>query len=179
MAAACSGVAMASGTMEGKWFAVQVRSRAEKWVAAVLRYKGYEEFSPTCQVKRCYGRVSRQLELPLFPGYIFCKLNSQVSSPILGTPGVIRVVGSGKTWIAVDEAELFAVMTAVKSGSPLHSLSGLRIGTKVRIQDGPLRNIEGVLHMIKKERYLVIALSLLNRSVFVTLDSHSATAIQC
>ncbi|PYV81621.1 MAG: hypothetical protein DMG05_29645, partial [Acidobacteria bacterium] len=56
-----------------QWFALVVRSQHEKMVASVLHSKGYEEFLPLYTVKRRWSDRIKQLELPLFPGYVFCR----------------------------------------------------------------------------------------------------------
>ncbi len=73
------------------WFALQTRSRYEHFVAAMLRGKGYELFLPVYTCQRRWSDRIKELELPLFPGYLFCRFNPLDRFPILVTPGVIQV----------------------------------------------------------------------------------------
>src|SRR5438105_14577000 len=91
------------------WYALHVRTRFEKVVARSLRGKGYEEFLPLYRrVNRWSDRI-KEIELPLFPGYVFCRFNPQDRLPVLTIPGVNAVVGIGKNLLPVDESELSAV----------------------------------------------------------------------
>jgi transcription antitermination factor NusG len=76
-----------------RWYALYVRSRHEKTVENSLRVKGYSVFSPFYRTKR--KRVDRiaEIEVALFPGYVFCQFDTNKRLPILMTPGVVGVVG--------------------------------------------------------------------------------------
>ena len=76
-----------------RWYALYVRSRHEKTVENSLRGKGYCVFSPSYRTKR--KRVDRiaEIEVALFPGYVFCQFDTNKRLPILMTPGVVGVVG--------------------------------------------------------------------------------------
>ena len=71
------------------WFAVQVRARYEKVVAYILENKGFEHLLPLYTVQRQRSDRAVALQLPLFPGYLFCRLdlNSRLL-PLFTTPGV-------------------------------------------------------------------------------------------
>jgi transcription antitermination factor NusG len=148
-----------------EWFAIQVRPRAEKFVAAALRSKGYEEFVPTCPSRR-RGSV----EIPLIPNYVFCRLNATVRSPIVTTPGVIRLVGAGRTPLPIDGQEIETLKRIVHASRPAEPGRGLVPGETVYVSDGPLRGICGVLVTAKESRRLVVCVTLLRRSVFVELE---------
>src|ERR1035437_10166011 len=92
------------------WYALRVQSRLAGLVSTTLRGKGYEEFFPLyCSERRWSDRI-KKIELPLFPGYLFCRFDvSDRLLPILSTPGVICIVGAGKTPIPIDDEEIEAV----------------------------------------------------------------------
>ncbi len=159
------------------WFAVQTRTRYENFAAKQLAGRGYEVFLPFYLCKRRWSDRMQEFEVPLFPGYLFCRFNLQDRLPILTTPGVIQVVGIGKTPIPVDEEEVIALQTAVKTGMPRHPWPFLKVGEKVRVQDGPLCGLEGVLLNFKGRYRLVLSVSLLQRSVAVEVDSEWVTPI--
>src|SRR3989449_2918115 len=75
------------------WFALRVRSRYENTVATILGGKGYEWFLPLYKSRRPWSDRIKEIQLPLFPGYIFCRFDLQHRLPILTTPGVVTVVG--------------------------------------------------------------------------------------
>src|SRR5271154_4213285 len=159
------------------WFALQVRSRYEKKVATFLDGKGYEWFLPTYWSGRRWSDRIKQVELPLFPGYLFCRFDAQHRLPILKTPGVVQIVGYNRQPVPVDEAEIAAIQTLVSSGVPNQPCSFVEIGDRVEIGSGPLRGLEGILVESRGRHKLVLSVSLLQRSVAVEIDSMSVTPI--
>src|SRR5215468_11632538 len=99
------------------WYALHVKSRFEKVVARNLRGKGYQEFLPAYKRANRWSDRIKEIELPLFPGYVFCRFNAFDRLPILTIPGVNSVVSIGKKLIPIDEPELDAVRSVLKSGS--------------------------------------------------------------
>lgn len=152
------------------WFAVQTKSRYENLVATLLRGKGYELFLPIYKSRRRWSDRIKELELPLFPGYLFCRFNPLDRFPILVTPGVMQVVGVGKNPIPVDDSEIAALEAAIRSGLPRQPWSFLQIGQKVRIECKPLCGLEGFLVEFKGRHRLVLSVTLLQRSVAVEVD---------
>jgi len=152
------------------WFAVQTRSRYENLVATLLRGKGYELFLPIYKSRRRWSDRIKELELPLFPGYLFCRFNPLDRFPILVTPGVMQVVGAGKNPIPVDDSEIAALETAIRSGLPRQPWPFLQIGQKVKIECKPLCGLEGILVEFKGRHRLVLSVTLLQRSVAVEVD---------
>jgi transcription antitermination factor NusG len=106
----------------------------------------------------------------LFPGYLFCRFDVQVRLPILTIPGVISVVGCGKTPIPVSDEEVDTIQAMVRSGLLLRPWPQLVVGSKIVIEKGPLQGVEGVTLDIKKKHHLVVSVPLLQRSVAVEID---------
>jgi len=152
------------------WFALQTRCRYEHFVAAMLRGKGYELFLPIYTSQRRWSDRMMNLELPLFPGYLFCRFNPLDRFPIVVTPGVVQVVGIGKNPLPIADAEIVALQTAVQSGLPREPWPFLQIGQRVRVECGPLCGLEGILTGFKGHRRLVLSVTLLQRSVAVQLE---------
>jgi transcription antitermination factor NusG len=160
-----------SATGKLPWFALQVRARYEQGVADHLDGKGYELFLPLYKCRKRWSDRIKEVEAPLFPGYLFCRLNPQDRLPILKTPGVIQVVGSNRTPTAVDEHEIEAIQAMVASGIPNQPWPFLAAGDRVRIESGPLSGLEGILIEFKGNHRLVLSVTLLQRSVAVEIDS--------
>src|SRR5208282_5548166 len=117
-----------------RWFALQVRTRWESSTALLLSGKGYQTFLPTFQTKkRSKGRV-REINAPLFPGYVFCQFDAQKRLPILVTPGVLTVVGRGRVPLPVDDSEIAAIQTVVSSGLRAEPWPYLEVGQRIRIE---------------------------------------------
>ena len=152
------------------WYAVQVRPRHEKLVASALLSKGFEGFLPLYRCKHRWSDRIKEVELPLFSGYLFCRLDINRRLPILVTPGVIRFVGIGKTPMPIDENEMSAVIAIVSAGLRAEPHPYIRVGQRVRIDRGTLSGVEGIVQLAKKPARLIVSVSLLQRSVAVEID---------
>lgn len=152
------------------WFAVRVRSNFERTVSRFLRQKGYEEFAPFYRAKRRWSDRIREVDIPLFPGYVFCRFDTHLRLPILTTPGVVSIVGYGKEPAPVEENELADIQKAVGSGHRIQPWRFLRVGQKVRLLSGALYGLEGLLLSQKNRKRMIISVNLLQRSVAVEID---------
>src|SRR5262252_7687243 len=105
---ATTGAEQTIGTAQGRvtpWYAVRVKPNYEKPVAAALRGKGIEEFLPLFRSKRKWSDRVKVMDLPLFPGYVFCRLNLEARMPLITTPGFLYIVGVGKNPEPLDDTE--------------------------------------------------------------------------
>ncbi len=149
------------------WFALRVRPNYEKPVAAALRGKGFQEFLPLVRSRRQWSDRVKMMDLPLFPGYLFCRLHLEERMPLLTTPGFLYLVGVGRNPEPVEESEIEAIQSVLRSGLPVTPWPSLMVGQKVRLQHGPLRGLEGVLTKIANQHRIYVAVTLLKRSISV------------
>ena len=157
-----------------RWYALQLRSRWESSTASLLSCKGYQTFLPTYK----NSKRSKEVQAPLFPGYLFCRFNVCDRLPVLITPGVISVVGTGRMPIPVEESEIEAIQRMVSTGMHVEPCPYLEVGQRVRIEDGALSGVEGVLTSFKGSQRIVVSISLLRRSVALEIDRCAVSAVQ-
>jgi transcription antitermination factor NusG len=159
------------------WFALRVKLHREKTVANMVNNKGFEGFVPVYKSSRRWSDRVKALELPLFPGYVFCRLNPKHRLRLMTIPGALYFAGNGKVPVPIDDAEIAAIQTAVHSGLPTEPYAFLEVGQRVRLEVGPLTGMEGVLVETATQQRLVVSLTLLKRSVAVTVERHWAKAV--
>jgi transcription antitermination factor NusG len=160
-----------------RWYALRVRSNFERTVATMVHHKGFEEFLPLYRSSHRWSDRNKTVESPLFPGYIFCRMDPAVRLPILTVPGALYFVGVGKVPVPIDDVEIAAIQKAVLSGLPAEPWEYLNVGQVVRLHAGPLAGLDGIL-IENRERYrFVVSISLLQRSVAVQVDSSWVTPL--
>lgn len=152
------------------WYAVRVKSNQEQLVRTALEGHGYTTFLPTYRSRRRWSDRVKEVQLPLFPGYVFCRFDFQQRLPILKIGGVVEVVTAGKTALPVPDHEIEAVRLIVQSKLQAQPWPFLRIGERVRIQHGPLEGLEGFLLNIRKNLNVVVSVEMLQRSVAVEIE---------
>jgi transcription antitermination factor NusG len=153
------------------WFALQVRTRHETAIASFLQAKGYEQFLPLYNVKKRWSDRVKVIESPLFPGYLFCRLDPQYRLPVLKTPGVIQIVGYNRIPVPIEDTEIQGIQTLVASCLSTQPWPFLATGDAVQIESGSLRGLKGIVVKLKENSRLVVSITLLRRSVAVEIDS--------
>jgi|SRR6476646_772801 len=157
----------------GEWFALQVRSRTEHQVAAILQSKGYEEFLPVSRVRK----KDSWCAVPLFPGYVFCRINPHSCGLIVTTPGVIRFVEFGGRPASIDPEEIKSIQVIVNSGVAACVMQGVHLGDRVCIQEGPLKGAIGILTSIRAKQRLVVSITMMMRTVAAEVDPSWVAAL--
>jgi transcription antitermination factor NusG len=156
--------------LSAPWFALMVRPRHERVVAASLRTREFEEFVPFYRARRAWSDRLKELELPLFPGYVFCRFHPQHRTAILSTPGVRSIVSVGRSLAPIAGPEIEAIRRIAESSLPVEPWSYLEAGERLVIEQGPLRGLEGILLAVRGTCRLVVSIELLQRAVAVEVD---------
>lgn len=152
-----------------QWIAVRVKSNFESYVSSSIKGKELEAFCPT-YLRKKQEEDRAEGRLPLFPGYLFCRLNYQQRLPVLKIPGVVGFVGVGNRPLPVREEEIHAVRRMVASRLPMWPCPFLRVGQQVRLRAGPLRGVEGCVVSVAEGCQIVVTITLLQRSVAVNVN---------
>jgi transcription antitermination factor NusG len=149
---------------------VHTRANHEKSVEQRLKLKFLPTFLP---VHRCRHRwkngVNADLELPLFPGYLFARASAYERVSIVQLPGVVGLAASSSHPTRIPDEEIDFLRTAIGELSAVpHPY--LNTGEKVRIVAGPLAGMEGILTRRKQPLRVVITIELIMRSLVVEVS---------
>jgi transcription antitermination factor NusG len=151
-----------------QWHVVRVRANAERQVARSLSCRDIEVFLP---LQKHASRNKRgTIERPLFPGYVFAGFNGRITLPVVACPGVVHILCRGNVPEVMDPAEIFALQTVACRAHTLLPLPVFDYGERVRIRQGPLTDVEGIVLRDEGRPRLVLSVSLLQRSVIAEVD---------
>jgi len=154
------------------------KPRHEKAAAENLRAKGLESYVPLYQARRQWTDRIQSVELPLFPGYVFCRFVYTSRLPVLNTPGVTSVVSFSEMPTPVADDEISRIRAIQASGLPSQPWPYVRVGQKARIERGALAGLEGVLIREKDTLRVVVSVELLQRAVAVEIDRDMIRAVK-
>lgn len=159
-----------SDLLSERWYAVHVFPRQEKRVARYLGLKNIGAFLPTYRVARRWNNgCLAQLDLPLFPGYLFARLPLRDRLRVLQSPGVAQFVSFGGTPAAISDDEIEAWRHGLAQ-CPAEPHPCLAIGDRVRVRSGPFAGMSGILLRRKQYFRVVLSMEILSKSVAVELD---------
>lgn len=158
------------------WYALRTRSNAEQLASTGLQAKGYQQYLPCYRARRRWCDRTVEARVPFFPGYIFCRFDASAKLPVISTAGVVSVVGFGTQPASIADSEIEAIQTALNSGAHAEPCAFLKEGQRIRVIDGALKGVEGILLKKKAEWRVVISIALLQRSLSVEVDRECVRA---
>jgi transcription antitermination factor NusG len=153
------------------WFATYTYSHHEKRVADLFAEQRIESFVPLyAAIRQWKNRCRVKIEQPLFPNYVFVRIDLRERVRVLKVPGVISLVSCGRTPVPLSDAVIAAIRSAVVERT-IQPHAYLVAGERVRITTGAMAGMEGVLVRQKNNFRVVVTLEALMRSVAVEIDA--------
>ncbi len=160
-----------------QWFAAYTTTRHEKAVAEPFALRSTEAFLPLYKAQRLWKNGCKMnLELPLFPSYVFVRVPVRERVKVLEVPGVLSLVCAAGKPVPLPEADI----QALRSSLPLMKCEPhpyLKVGEHVRIKSGTLEGMEGILLRKKGMLRVVLSLDLIMKSVAVEVDADNVEAV--
>ena len=171
--------AVSGGSHSSAWFAVYTTCRHEKRVAQHLSLREIEHYLPLYRSERKWRDGSRvTLDLPLFPSYIFVRINRTERADVLRVPGALAVVGGTRR----EPAPLAdAAIEALRSGLQQQNVEPhplLTVGQQARIRSGAFAGMEGVVVRKKGGLRVVLTLRQIMQSIAVEVDERDLEPVE-
>ena len=171
------------GTSEaqaGPWFVIWAESRAEKKVEKRIAALGLSPWLPIVKERHRWSDRWREVECPLFPGYLFARATNADWHQILRTPGVLTVVREGGKPSLLADSFVTSLRDAIgrKGVAPEVVTESVDYapGDEVIVQEGALRGIRGIVRERRSGRQLVLWVAEIGRGVAFTIGSALVTA---
>ncbi len=160
-----------SGSGGPQWFALYTCANQEKRVAGQLEARAVEHFLPIYRSRRNWKDRRVFLDLPLFPGYVFARFAIAARRCVLEARGVVRVVGSHGQPSPLAESDIEALRAGITGAVRFEPHPYHTAGTRVRILQGPLAGMTGILVRRKNGCRVVLSVDLIARSVALEVDA--------
>jgi transcription antitermination factor NusG len=165
------GLGLSTEDLRPRWYAAHTCANHEKCVAGQLAARSVEHFLPLYESVRRWKDRRVTLQMPLFPGYVFVRLDLRDRLRVLQIPSVARLVSFNGAPAALPDEEIETLRAGLQGGVQALPHPYLKIGKRVRITAGPLEGLEGILIRKKNAMRFVISLDLIQRSVVVDVDA--------
>ena len=154
-----------------EWYAIWTRSRHEKLVRDQLTQKQIDVFLPTITKWSRWKDRKKQVDWPLFPGYIFARFDANDRLAVLKCGGVVMIVGTDGTPSPIPEVEIRGIRTLVESELSYDSCPLIKEGTMVEVKHGPLKGVVGRLTRKGAHARLILSVALIGQAVSVEVDA--------
>jgi len=172
-------VGLTLGEQQPRWYAIRTRSRHEKVAANELGQRGIEAFLPLMTSVRQWSDRKTEIELPLFPGYVFVRVSyfSGDRIRVLQATGVAGFVGPNPAGVSIPDEQIEAIKTVMVRKVAVAEHPYLKVGQRIRICGGALKGVEGILVGLNGSRNLVISVEPIQRSLSIKLDGYDVEVI--
>lgn len=159
------------------WYAAYTCVRHEKAVARQLADRGLDCFLPLYRTVHRWKDRRKQLDLALFPGYVFVRIDLRDRLKVLQVPSVVNLVNFNGQPASIHESEIEFLRQRLVGQSQVEPHPYLSVGRRVRITKGPFAGAEGILVRKKDRCRVVMSIELLQRSVSIEVDETDIAAI--
>ena len=160
---------LAEGVVDLNWYALYTCPRHEKCVAQQIEQRSISCFLPLYRSVRRWKDRRKELELALFPGYVFVRLAMKDRLRVLQLPSAVRLVSFNGQPAVLPETEIDQLRERLAQGR-VEPHPYLRVGRRVRVCGGPMQGLEGIIVRRKDRCRVVFSLDLIMRSVAVEVD---------
>jgi transcriptional antiterminator NusG len=160
-----------------RWYAVWTRSRHEQVVRTQLDEKHVTAFLPTMTRWSRWKDRKKQIDVPLFPGYVFARFEPGERLSVLKCSGVVSIVSFNGEPAPVPDHEIESIRTLVASTLPYDPCPTIKTGTLVEVSHGPLKGVVGRLTRKGSQSRLVLSVDLIGQAVSVQVDAADVKAL--
>ncbi|MDR2209618.1 MAG: transcription/translation regulatory transformer protein RfaH [Azoarcus sp.] len=155
------------------WYLIHTKPRLEKYALENLERQGYECYLPLYPAERLRSRKLTVIDVPLFPRYLFVRLDPEGFGkswgPIRSTRGVSQMVHFGQRPALADDT-LIALLKSREQSCQPEPERLFEQGNIVRITGGPFANIEAIYQMPDGKCRALVLIELLNKPTSMRVD---------
>jgi transcription antitermination factor NusG len=157
---------------EFRWYAVWTRSRQEKVASTMLNTLGVQHYLPLKSELRQWSDRKQMVEMPVFSGYLFVRINLMKASrlQVLKSPGVVAFVGNQAGPLPIPDQQIEDIRIVLTVGAKCSVQPFLKEGDRVRVVRGALAGVEGTLVRTNSESHLLISIDMIRQSLAVSVS---------
>jgi transcription antitermination factor NusG len=153
-----------------QWYAVYTYPRHEKAVTEHLQSQSLVAYLPTLLTESNWKDRRVRLHTPAFPSYIFAQISPAQRSRVLSASGVVRILSFNGKPVPIADSEIEALKLCLDRGAAIERCPTLEVGDRVRVKSGPLEGLIGQISRCKKDRRLIVPITLIHQSVAIEID---------
>jgi len=162
-----------------RWYALRTKVNRERDVERRLTGLQLEVFLPWMRARRRIGSRFHWVLAPLFPGYVFCRLDMATSGKAARySPGVKDFLTFGARIAEVDEDIIQTLRERCPGGVAQLDPVSAKPGDTVRINEGPFSGLEAVFEQfLKGSERVAVLLEILGRQTRLVLPSETIAKV--
>lgn len=155
---------------ESCWWVLRTRSRQEKAIAGELLGRQIPFFLPLVSASRYHGRRRQQVDLPLFPGYIFLHGDREATFVADRTRRIAGILDVDRHQQPELHQELDNLRKAIQLEAGFDPYPYLRHGHWAEVKSGPYKGLRGRIDREAAPGKLILQVDLLQSAMALELD---------
>jgi transcription antitermination factor NusG len=168
--------ALTAARCGARWYAAYTCANHEKKVSRQFSARMVDHYLPVYRSVRRWKDRKVNLEIPLFPGYVFVRMALHDRMDVLKVPGVASLVSFDGTPAALPDDEIARLRAALSGSWRAIPHPYLAVGRRVSFRSGPMKGFTGILLRRKKGARIVVSVESIQRSVAVEVDEADLAA---
>ena len=155
------------------WFALYTKPRHEFKAALQLDSISVENYLPTLTIKKQWSDRKKKVTEPLLRGYIFIHTDERKRLLAVSQPTIVKTVCFDGRPSVIPDWQIESLQKMLSETPEVFVSDKIEIGSKVRIIDGPFKDVIGIVTSAQEEKWLAVSVDLLRCSVMVRLPNES------
>jgi transcriptional antiterminator RfaH len=158
------------------WFLLRVKPKQDKRAVAHLEEQNHQCFAPEISSPISNEKTHKLSYQPLFPGYVFIRLNSENSNwrAISSTRGVLYPVSFGHYPVKIPPTLMDNILYSVPAIEDKITLSStLKTGDKIRITERSFNYLDAIYLSKSGEERSIVLINLLSKNAKVKVKNTS------
>ncbi len=168
---------MNQNVKELKWHVAYTRPKSERKVASSISNLGIESYLPMHKVIRQWSDRKKKLELPLFPCYIFVKVDDVMRNNLFSIKELVKFVSIERRPVILREKEILTIKRVLGEEADVSNEEYFQQGMKVRIKHGQFAGLEGVVIKKRGSERLLIKIDSLMKAYSFNVATHHIEAM--
>jgi transcriptional antiterminator RfaH len=154
------------------WAVVNSHPHKERIALENLERQEFQTYCPLVRRRRSHARRVSDVLRPLFPGYLFVRVNPEVQRwrSVLSTSGVRAVVRCGDRLSLIEDSFVRSLRAREADGVITRPPSPYQIGQQVRMAGGVFDGLVATIIEMDDRDRLTVLMDLLSRPVKVKVD---------
>lgn len=160
-----------------KWFALYTKPQQEFKASLQLESKDIEYYLPTITHIKQWSDRKKKIQEPLFRGYVFIHADEKERLASLQQSSIVRTVGFSGKPSCIPDWEIENLKRLLEKTPDIFISHQIELGTKVKITDGPFKDVIGIVCKRQEEKWFCVSIELLRQTVMVRLTEESIVTI--
>lgn len=163
---------------ERLWFPLHVRARHERTIRDELVNQGYEVYLPMVKRRRRWSDRYKIVELPLFSGYLFIRMDSRLKYFILDVPGVQGFIMFQGQMAHIPAFQIDFIQRMLERPETFEVVNKvIKTGHKVRIISGPFIGMKGIVKDIKNKTRMYVTIDHIQHTLCIEVSEYDLELI--